>query len=315
MYRNNTESRHRNNIELCIVIKKRNFMLDLSHLITEQQLPETKNMDQWSIPKILMAMNKEDQKVALAVQEQIPIITKVIETLIQKFKKGGKLYLCGAGTSGRLAIMEAAECPPTFSTPPELIQGIMAGAPESVFHAVEGAEDNREKGIEAAKEKHICENDMAIGISASGRTPYVLGFLEYAKQKNAATVLLCASTPKENFMDFLIQPQTGSEILTGSTRLKAATAAKMTLNMITTTSMIALGKVYGNWMVDLKPNSEKLIVRATNIISQITGCSKETAHQLLLEANNAKVAIIMYQKQCSKEQALQYMQEKSFLNI
>ncbi|HNZ66333.1 MAG TPA: N-acetylmuramic acid 6-phosphate etherase, partial [Planctomycetota bacterium] len=247
-------------------------MLDLSHLITEQQLPETKNMDQWSIPKILMAMNKEDQKVALAVQEQIPIITKVIETLIQKFKKGGKLYLCGAGTSGRLAIMEAAECPPTFSTPPELIQGIMAGAPESVFHAVEGAEDNREKGIEAAKEKHICENDMAIGISASGRTPYVLGFLEYAKQKNAATVLLCASTPKENFMDFLIQPQTGSEILTGSTRLKAATAAKMTLNMITTTSMIALGKVYGNWMVDLKPNSEKLIVRATNIISQITGC-------------------------------------------
>lgn len=315
MYRNNTESRHRNNIELCIVIKKRNFMLDLSHLITEQQLPETKNMDQWSIPEILMAMNKEDQKVALAVQEQIPIITKVIETLIQKFKKGGKLYLCGAGTSGRLAIMEAAECPPTFSTPPELIQGIMAGAPESVFHAVEGAEDNREKGIEAAKEKHICENDMAIGISASGRTPYVLGFLEYAKQKNAATVLLCASTPKENFMDFLIQPQTGSEILTGSTRLKAATAAKMTLNMITTTSMIALGKVYGNWMVDLKPNSEKLIVRATNIISQITGCSKETAHQLLLEANNAKVAIIMYQKQCSKEQALQYMQEKSFLNI
>ncbi|HRU50922.1 MAG TPA: N-acetylmuramic acid 6-phosphate etherase [Planctomycetota bacterium] len=290
-------------------------MLDLSHLITEQQLPETKNMDQWSIPEILMAMNKEDQKVALAVQEQIPIITKVIETLIQKFKKGGKLYLCGAGTSGRLAIMEAAECPPTFSTPPELIQGIMAGAPESVFHAVEGAEDNREKGIEAAKEKHICENDMAIGISASGRTPYVLGFLEYAKQKNAITVFLCASTPKENFMDFLIQPQTGSEILTGSTRLKAATAAKMTLNMITTTSMIALGKVYGNWMVDLKPNSEKLIVRATNIISQITGCSKETAHQLLLEANNAKVAIIMYQKQCSKEQALQYMQEKSFLNI
>lgn len=284
-------------------------MLDLSHLITETPLNETMNMDQWEIPQILATINQEDQKVALAVQKELPTIAKVVEVLVQQFKKGGRLFLCGAGTSGRLAVMEASECPPTFSTNPELIQGVMAGAPGAFFHAVEGAEDDKEKGREEAQLRNLNKNDMAIGISASGRTPYMIGFLEYAHEQNAPTAVLCSSIPTEKFADYVIAPQTGPEILTGSTRLKSATAAKMVLNMITTTSMVALGKTYGNWMVDLNPNSEKLIVRATNIICKLTDCPKEKALSLIKEARNAKVAIVMYKKNITKEEAIKLLEQ------
>lgn len=285
-------------------------MDNLGKLITEKPNPSTENLDQMAIPEILRLINREDQKISAAIEQELPQIAKVIDCVVESFHKGGRLFFCGAGTSGRLAIMEASECPPTFSTPPEMVQGLMAGFPDAIWRAVEGAEDNKDDGRKIAMEKQISCKDFVLGISASGLTPYVLGILSYAKEQGAKTALLSANRPEQVFADFLIAPPTGHEVLTGSTRMKAATAAKMVLNMITTTSMIAFGKVYGNLMVDLNPNSQKLVSRAVRIITQITRCSPEEALKLVKESGNAKVAIVMYSKKIDKNAALEILKQK-----
>lgn len=269
---------------------------DLSHLATEAANPCSQGLDQMSIEQIVTLINQEDRKIIDAVAHESNIIAQVIHEVVRSFENNGRLFLCGAGTSGRLAVMEASECPPTFSTPPTLIQGVMAGAPQAFFQAVEGAEDDPIAGMNSAKDRAVCKNDFALGISASGRTPYVVAFLDYARSVGAKTALLCASTPNSPQVDFVISPPTGPEVLSGSTRMKAATAAKMILNMITTTAMVSLGKVYDHWMVDVHPNSAKLIDRAARIVVQVTGCSKEQAVNLIQSCGNAKVAIVMYVK-------------------
>ena len=284
-------------------------MLDLSLLATEQRNTSSRELDSLSIPKVLELINEQDQLVPLAVKEQLPAVEKVVEELVSRFRRGGRLFLCGAGTSGRLSILEAAECPPTFSSPPELVQAIMAGAPGAVFEAVEGAEDSKKQGKIEARERQITAKDLVLGISASGRTPYVLGILEYARDLGAYTGMICSSYPKDLVVDMIIAPSTGPEVVTGSTRLKAASAAKMILNMITTTAMVSLGKVYGNLMVDLNPNSEKLIARATNIVMEITGCSPRKALALVNEAKNAKLAVVMYLKDVNKQEAKKLLLE------
>ncbi len=284
-------------------------MLDISQFHTEANNPKTCQLHQMAIPEILGLMNQEDQQISLAIGQEINNIAVVVEHVVATFQNQGRLFLCGAGTSGRLAVMEASECPPTFSTPPQMIQGIMAGAPQAFWEAVEGAEDNQAAGIEAAQARQLNSNDFVIGISASGRTPYVLGFLSYARQVGAGTAFLVASPPKEKVSDFLIFPKTGPEVVTGSTRLKAGTAAKMVLNMITTTAMVQIGKVYGNWMVDVHPTNEKLVARAARIVSEITGCPIDQATSLVLQTKNPKVAIVMYLKQVSQETALRLLDQ------
>jgi N-acetylmuramic acid 6-phosphate etherase len=288
--------------------KKLSMPLDLRNLVTETRNPRSRELDQLSILEILQLINEEDQTVAQAVQKELPVIARVVEEVVASLSGGGRLFLCGAGTSGRLAMAEAAECPPTFSTPPDLVHGIMAGAPKSFFQAVEGAEDSFVNGKRDVQEK-ITAKDVLIGISASGRTPYMSGAIEYAKEIGASTVLICASRPQESVAQFIIAPNTGPEVLTGSTRMKAATAAKMVLNMITTTSMVCLGKVYGNWMVDLSFNSEKLLDRGVRILKEITGCPENEAIELLKVAGNTKVAAVMYLKKLSKEKALELLWE------
>lgn len=284
-------------------------MVHLGNITTETKNPNSKNLDSLSIKQILQLMNSEDRKVIDAVNKEIDIIEKVIQDTISALSNNGRLFFCGAGTSGRLAIIEAAECPPTFSTPPELVQGIMAGAPEAVFRAVEGSEDNPNTSIEKLKEVDFSKQDVLIGISASGRTPYVCNALKYAQELKASTALICSHCDDKSVAKFVIHIKTGPEVLTGSTRLKAATAAKLVLNMITTSTMVGMGKVYGNLMIDLSPNSEKLVDRATRIVSEITKQDYETSHKLMKEAGNAKIAILMQKKRIGKEEAKKLLKE------
>ena len=284
-------------------------MSHLGKLATESKNPNSERLDHRDIPEILQLINGEDQRIAMAVRQELPVIAQVVARVVQALRNQGRIFLCGAGTSGRLAAMEAAECPPTFSTAPDMVQAIMAGAPTAFFQAVEGCEDNAATAAEELAAKALNATDVVIGISASGRTPYVLGALRYAAQIGASTTLLCASRPSQAVADFVIAPATGAEVLTGSTRMKAATAAKMVLNMITLTVMVHLGKVYENLMVDLRPNSAKLVDRAIRILTEITGCPPDRARELLAQAGNAKVAAVMYLRDADKETAIQLLQK------
>ena len=284
-------------------------MSELGKLVTESKNPGSERLDCQDIPEILRLINAEDQQIAMAVERELPVIAQVVPKVVQTLSHQGRVFLCGAGTSGRLAAMEAAECPPTFSTSYSMMQAVMAGAPTAFFQAVEGCEDDENAGGEALRNKGLTAVDVVIGISASGRTPYVLGALHYAGQIGASTTLLCANRPDQAPADFVIAPATGPEVLTGSTRMKAATAAKMVLNMITLASMVRLGKVYGNLMVDLSPNSAKLVDRAIRILVDITGCPHDRARQLVERSGNAKVAAVMYLKSVDKEAAIQLLQK------
>lgn len=258
-------------------------------LPTEQQNPRSKNIDRISIDKIIQVINQEDEIVPKAVGKVRGSIAKAVKLIIHSLKNGGKLYFVGAGTSGRLGVLEAAECPPTFNTPPSMIQAVIAGGKKAVFRSVEGAEDK--KASIAATRK-----DVVVGIAASGITPFVLNALRDAKSKKAKTILIACnvSSPAKNSIDCLIAPQVGPEVITGSTRLKAGTATKLVLNTLTVTSMIQLGKVYENWMVDLQPKNNKLTARATRLIERIGAVSSNQAIDYLKKANrNVKVAILM----------------------
>lgn len=268
----------------------------MTKLTTEGYHPQSANLDLMSIAEIVRLMNEDDVKIPLAIAKVLPEIEQAIEVVIHALKNGGRLFYVGAGTSGRIGLLDAVECPPTFSTSPKLVQAILAGGSDAVMVAIEGAEDNLTLGKVALEKQKLSAADVVIGIAASGRTPFVKGALLYAQQIGAQTISL-ASNPQSIISahaDIAIEVITGPEILTGSTRLKAATAHKQILNMITTTTMIKLGKVYKNLMVDVHASNYKLRERAKKIVCEATNVSYEQAENILEQTNyQVKLAIVM----------------------
>lgn len=276
----------------------------LTKLTTEQQNPNSKDLDNMSFMEIITLMNNEDQTVVDAVKSALPQIEEAVKGVFQSVKGGGRLLYAGAGTSGRIGVMDAVECPPTFGTEPDQIQAVIAGGYEAIHTAVEGAEDDMECGAEDLRTAKLSEKDVVVGIAASGRTPYVAGALEYAGNLGACTVALSSNANAliSDYADHPIEVIVGPEILTASTRLKAATAHKMILNMLSTAAMVRLGKVYENLMVDLKVSNYKLAERAKHILMKITGADYETADRILTQSNyEVKPAIVMIEANVSYE--------------
>lgn len=268
----------------------------LERIVSEGRNPNTLDIDTLPSEGILERINNEDRKVAQAVETQIPSIARAVNAATTSIQQGGRLVYIGAGTSGRLGILDAVECRPTFSVPDSLVVGIIAGGDKAIVHAVEGAEDNKAAGKADLENIALNVNDTVIGLSASGRTPYVSGALEYAKSLGCATAAIACSPNADIFThaDIAICPVVGAEALTGSTRMKSGTAQKMVLNMISTATMIKLGKTYQNLMVDVNATNEKLKARALRIVMQATECDETTAQNALAECDNkAKVAIVM----------------------
>lgn len=287
-------------------------MNKIATLTTEVRNMNTINIDNMSTGEILQLINREDMTVANSVQKVLPEIEMTVTAVYNSLKQGGKLFYVGAGTSGRIGILDAVECPPTFSTPPELVQAVMAGGIKAIEKAVEGAEDDEQLAAKDLEERNITELDVVVGIAASGRTPYVIGALKYAKSIGATTVSLSSNEKSDisKYADVNIEVITGPEILTGSTRMKAATAHKLILNMITTTSMIKIGKVYENLMIDLKVSNHKLKERAKNIISTITDVPYQKAEEVLEKANyEVKPAIIMIKTGVTLQDAKMYLEQ------
>ncbi len=280
---------------------------EVSNLATEQRNPDSMNMDMMSTADILRLINDEDAKVAHIVKQEIPYIEKVVNKLVGLLASGGRLFYVGAGTSGRMGVIDAAECPPTFGTSPAHIQAIIAGGKEAVFRSQEGAEDNQEKGgLEIALQR-CTDKDMVIGIAASKRTPFVIGALKKASELGSPAVLI-TTNPRESldtsYLFEAICPVVGPEVLMGSTRMKSALAQKMIVTMITTTTMVRLGKVYENMMVDLQLTNQKLSERAKRIIMLATGVEYEKAAELLkTSGNHVKSAIVMQKKSVNVQEA------------
>jgi N-acetylmuramic acid 6-phosphate etherase len=270
--------------------------MDLSTLTTETRNPKTMHLDTLSVAEFAQVMNAEDQTVAASVNQALPAITAAITAITAQFNKGGRLFYTGAGTSGRLGVLDAAECVPTFGTDPEMVQGLIAGGMSAMTVAVEGAEDDADLGAQDLRDHHLTANDTVVGIAASGRTPYVIGGLDYARSVGAVTVSLAcnANAAISKHADIQIEVPVGPEVLTGSTRLKAGTAQKLVLNMLSTGAMVGLGKVYKNLMVDVKATNEKLVERAKRIIQQATDCDAATAAKNFeAAAHDVKLAIVM----------------------
>lgn len=282
------------------------------YLPTEAINPDTLAIDRMPTQDVVDLMVAEDRKVVAAVQKERVRIAHGADIITEALRKGGRLFLVGAGTSGRLGILEAAEMPPTFGTLPRLVQGIMAGGQEAVFRAREGVEDNFEEGARTVARLRVSKRDVVIGVSASGITQFVRGALTAARKKNARIIFVTCwpATELQNFVDLLIAPAVGPEVIAGSTRLKAGTATKMVLNMLTTISMIRMGKTYGNLMVDVQTGSEKLKDRARRILSMVTGVDAEEANQLLRQARwNVKAAIVMNETGVTFTQALRKLRK------
>lgn len=280
--------------------------IDLSTLTTEGRNSASANIDILDTEAMLRVINREDQKVALAVEQVIPAITQAVDAIVSAFKKGGRLIYCGAGTSGRLGILDASECPPTYGTPREQVIGLIAGGHRAILQAVENAEDSLTLGVDDLKSLNFNANDVLVGIAASGRTPYVIAAMEYAKSLHATTVsLTCnAGSPMTQIADIAITPVVGAEVVTGSSRMKAGTAQKLVLNMLTTGAMIRSGKVYGNLMVDVEATNQKLVQRQVNIVMEATGCDSDEAKQALQACHgHCKTAILMVLAQIDAEEA------------
>ena len=268
----------------------------LAALATEQRNPASGRIDAATVEEALEIINTEDHLVPIAVRREIPRIAEAVELVVDAFKNGGRLLYVGAGTSGRLGVVDASECPPTFGTPPEMVQGIIAGGPEAVFRSREGVEDVEESGAEALRQRHVSERDVVCGIAASSRTPFVLGALEHARTVGAASIFVtCSPRGKDKVdADVIICPIVGPEVIMGSTRMKSGTAQKLVLNMITTVAMIRLGKVYENMMVDLQMTSRKLEERSKRTVMTVTGVSYDHATGLLERASgHVKTALVM----------------------
>lgn len=268
--------------------------MDLAELTTEQVNAASAHIDKCSTLEMVRIINAEDKKVAAAVEKVLAEIARGIDIIAEKLSSGGRLFYIGAGTSGRLGVLDASECPPTFGVDSELVQGIIAGGNLALTRAVEGAEDDTTLAVENLRERNFSAADVLVGIAASGRTPYVISAIEYAKKLGAVTIgVSCVeNSALAKVVDVAITPVTGAEVVTGSTRMKAGTATKMVLNMLTTGAMIRLGKVYGNLMVDVRATNEKLRDRAKRIVVAATGCSESTAVDALAKFNgSAKSAI------------------------
>lgn len=278
----------------------------LDKLTTEKRNESTMKLDQLTTKEVLQLMNKEDRTVPDAVEAALPEIEAAVEQVISTFQAGGRLIYTGAGTSGRLGILDAVECPPTFSTPDDMVQGLLAGGMSAFRKAKEGAEDNPDLGARELEEIGLSSKDTVIGIAASGRTPYVIGALDYAAAVGAATVSVACNKDSSisKHAKISIEVETGPEILTGSTRLKAGTAQKLVLNMISTASMVGVGKVYKNLMVDVKPTNDKLQERAKRIIMEATGANYDAAERVFDQADGqVKTAIVMLLLDATKEEA------------
>lgn len=278
----------------------------LSHLVSEGRNPDTMDIDLLSSQEIVERLNQQDKQVPLAVEAVLPQIAQAVDKITAAFKQGGRLIYLGAGTSGRLGVLDASECPPTFGVSDQMVIGLIAGGKEAMFTAQEGAEDNATLGAHDLQQIDFSSKDVLVGISASGRTPYVIGALEYANDLGATTIALSCNpdSPIAEIAQIAISPVVGPEALTGSTRLKSGTAQKLVLNMLTTASMIRLGKSYQNLMVDVRATNRKLIARAVRIVMQATDCQREEAEALLKEShNNAKLAILMHLTGMNYEQA------------
>ena len=292
-------------------------MDDISKLMTEQVNDRSMDIETQSIGQILHYMNDENRTVTDAIERCIPSIEKVTAVVVQAFEKGGRLIYLGAGTSGRLGVLDASECPPTFGVSPDMVVGVIAGGDYALRHAIEGAEDDETIAQEQLKELGLVKEDVVVGISASGRTPYVVAGLSYAKEVGCYTGAISNSPNAviSNVADIGIEAITGPEVVTGSTRMKAGTAQKLILNMITTAAMIRVGKIFKGYMVDVQPTNQKLKQRATNILSKITGFSQEEA-RVHLEKNDfdLKVAIISQIHHISSNEARKMLQENQ-MNI
>lgn len=279
--------------------------IDLSKMVTEKRNSNTKDIDKVSTLEMVKKINCEDKLVACAVEKELPQIAEAIDKIADAMNNGGRLIYCGAGTSGRLGILDASECPPTYGVSSELVQGIIAGGIEAIFKAKEGAEDSKELCVEDLNNMNFTNKDVLVGIAASGRTPYVIGGLEYANSIGAVTVGVTCNPQSEiaSVAKIAISPVVGPEVITGSTRMKAGTAQKMVLNMLSTGAMVRTGKVYGNLMVDVKATNEKLVERAKHIVMEATEVDREKAEAVLEETNyDVKLSILMIMANLSKEE-------------
>ena len=271
-------------------------MENWKQIATEKRNCNTENIDMLSTLDMVRLINDEDKKVAYAVENELEHIAAAIDIIAEQFKQGGRLIYSGCGTSGRLGVLDAAECPPTYSTDPEQVIGLIAGGDSAMFKAVEGAEDDLQLGAEDLKKINFSSKDVLVGLAASGRTPYVIGAMRYAKECGAHVIGVTCSpgSPIENEAEIAIVPVPGPEVVTGSTRMKSGTAQKLVLNMLSTGTMIKMGKVYGNLMVDVKPSNEKLVHRCERIVSEATGVSEKEAAAVLEKCNyRPKIAIVM----------------------
>ena len=277
-------------------MNKNALLQQLNQLITEQRNPNSMQLDSLSAQELVALINREDQQVALAIEKCLPQIALAVEKIVTAFERGGRLVYVGAGTSGRLGVLDASECPPTYGVKPEMVVGLIAGGDHALRHPIEGAEDNVQQGQADLEEIDFSARDVLVGIAASGRTPYVLGALNYAKQLGATTVSI-ASNPNSKMAevaDIAIETVVGPEVLTGSSRMKSGTAQKLVLNMLTTASMVLIGKCYQNLMVDVQASNEKLKARALKIVMEATECDNEAAANVLTKANGqVKLAILM----------------------
>ncbi|MER8698051.1 N-acetylmuramic acid 6-phosphate etherase [Mesorhizobium sp. M0898] len=272
------------------------LMSELERLVSEDRNPKTMDIDLLPTLEVLRKINDEDKGVAAAVEKVIPDIAAAVDRIVSAFQNGARLVYMGAGTSGRLGVLDASECPPTFGVPEDMVVGLIAGGVDALVHSAEGAEDDPKQGIKALQDIKLTADDVVVGIAVSGRTPYVIGGLTYAKEVGATTVALSCN-PRSTIAgiaDIGISPVVGPEVLTGSTRLKSGTAQKLVLNMLSTASMIRIGKSYQNLMVDLNPSNKKLVARAVRIVMQTTGCAAQQARQALDQTgNDVKLAILV----------------------
>lgn len=283
----------------------------LERLLTEQINAASSGIDAKSTEEMLAIINAEDQKVAASVAAEVPKIAKAVDAIAERLRAGGRLFYIGAGTSGRLGVLDASECRPTFNVPQELVQGIIAGGEGALVRATEASEDDPAAGARDAEARGVSAKDALIGIAASGRTPYVLGAVEWARERGALTLGI-SCTPESELsrgVNIAIEPLPGPEVLTGSTRMKAGTATKLVLNMISTGAMIRLGYVYGNLMVNVQPTNDKLRDRATRIIASAAGVTQQRAAELLVEAGDqVRTAIVMHKKGISRADAVSLLE-------
>lgn len=287
-------------------------MVNIDGLTTETVNEATKEIDRLDSLGIVTLINQEDKKVAEAVEKELPQVARAVDAIAERFAKGGRIIYCGAGSSGRMGTLDAVELTPTYSVPPERAFGLLAGGEQAMYKAVEGAEDSRELAVEDLKRAGVTADDCVIGIAASGRTPYTAAALEYGNQVGALTISVTCNSGSEmaKLAQISIAPVVGAEAISGSTRMKAGTAQKMIVNMLSTATMVKLGKVYQNYMVHVQPTNEKLVVRAANMIAEITGANRETAMEMLEKAQmKVPEAIIMLEGGCTLEEAAKALAE------